>query len=119
MTELKTYYGILDNGQLRNGFVSTDLRELLEMVAEAIIDVTDNPEIIEISTAADNLDKHLTIIYIHGFEPCKVPMYVAEEIKQHPSAVVSMDSQYFYDGSLYGVKGLTTEEIVEIFYKGR
>ena len=114
MTDYKTYYGILDNGQLRNGFTSTNLQELLETVAEAIIKVTDDPQIIEISTTADTLDKYLTILYIHGFEPCKIQMYVAEEIKQHPSAVVSMESQYFYDGSLYGVKELSTEEIVEI-----
>lgn len=87
MTDYKTYYGILDNGQLRNGFTSTNLQELLETVAEAIIEVTDDPQIIEISTTADTLDKYLTILYIHGFEPCKIPMYVAEEIKQHPSAV--------------------------------
>lgn len=114
MTDYKTYYGILDNGQLRNGFAYTSIRELLENVSEAIMDVTNDPQIIEISTAADTLDKHLTILYIHGFEPCKIPMYVAEEIKQHPSAVVSMDSQYFYDGSMYGIQGLSTEEIVEI-----
>jgi hypothetical protein len=114
MTELKTYYGILDNGQLRNGFAYTSLKELLESVSESIMDVTDDPEIIEISTTADTLDKHLTILYLHGFEPCKIPMYVAKEIKQHPSAVVNMDPQYFYDGSLYGVKELSTEEIVDI-----
>lgn len=48
MTELKTYYGILDNGQLRNGFAYTSLKELLESVSESIMDVTDDPEIIEI-----------------------------------------------------------------------
>ena len=41
---------------------------------------------------------------MHGFEICEIPAYIAEDIKHERSAIVNMDSEYFYNGSLTFVK---------------
>ena len=46
MTEFPTYYGILDNDKLRVGFVYNSLPKLIDSVSEAIIEVTNDEEIL-------------------------------------------------------------------------
>ena len=41
---------------------------------------------------------------MHGFEICKLPAYIAEDIQFEKPAIVSMEKEYFYNGSLKFVK---------------
>ena len=48
MPDFPTYYGILDNEQLRLGFVYTSILELLDQVSDQIMQVADNEEILKL-----------------------------------------------------------------------
>lgn len=113
MTEFPKYYGILDNNKLRLGFVYTSILELLDQVSHQIIEVTDNDEILELKNEPKTEFTDLEIIRLHGFEICQIPAYVAEDIKHEQSAVVNMDDQYFYDGSLKFVTKLEYEDLLK------
>lgn len=111
MPDFPTYYGILDNNKLRLGFVYTSILELLDQVSHQIMEVTDNDEILELKNEPKTEFTDLEIIRLHGFEICQIPAYVAEDIKHEQSAVVNMDDQYFYDGSLKFVTKLEYEDL--------
>lgn len=100
MTEFPTYYGILDNDELRVGFVYTSLPKLIDSVSEAIIEVTNDEEILALLNEPPTLERDLDIIEMHGFEICELPAYIAEDIQFEESALVSMEDKYFYNGSL-------------------
>ena len=111
MPDFPTYYGILDNNKLRLGFVYTSILELLDQVSHQIMEVTDNDEILELKNEPKTEFTDLEIIRLHGFEICQIPAYVAEDIKHEQSAVVNMNDQYFYDGSLKFVTKLEYEDL--------
>lgn len=113
MPDFPTYYGILDNNKLRLGFVYTSILELLNQVSHQIMEVTDNDEILELKNEPKTEFTDLEIIRLHGFEICQIPAYVAEDIKHEQSAVVNMDGQYFYDGSLKFVTKLEYEDLLK------
>ena len=113
MLDFPTYYGILDNNKLRLGFVYTSILELLDQVSHQIMEVTDNDEILELKNEPKTEFTDLEIIRLHGFEICQIPAYVAEDIKHEQSAVVNMDDQYFYDGSLKFVTKLEYEDLLK------
>lgn len=113
MPDFPTYYGILDNNKLRLGFVYTSILELLDQVSHQIMEVTDNDEILELKNEPKTEFTDLEIIRLHGFEICQIPAYVAEDIKHQQSAVVNMDDQYFYDGSLKFVTKLEYEDLLK------
>lgn len=113
MPDFPTYYGILDNNKLRLGFVYTSILELLDQVSHQIMEVTDNDEILELKNEPKTEFTDLEIIRLHGFEICQIPAYVAEDIKHEQSAVVNMDNQYFYDGSLKFVTKLEYEDLLK------
>lgn len=113
MPDFPTYYGILDNNKLRLGFVYTSILELLNQVSHQIMEVTDNDEILELKNEPKTEFTDLEIIRLHGFEICQIPAYVAEDIKHEQSAVVNMDDQYFYDGSLKFVTKLEYEDLLK------
>ena len=113
MPDFPTYYGILDNNKLRLGFVYTSILELLDQVSHQIMEVTDNDEILELKNEPKTESTDLEIIRLHGFEICQIPAYVAEDIKHEQSAVVNMDDQYFYDGSLKFVTKLEYEDLLK------
>lgn len=113
MPDFPTYYGILDNNKLRLGFVYTSILELLNQVSHQIMEVTDNDEILELKNEPKTEFTDLEIIRLHGFEICQIPAYVAEDIKHQQSAVVNMDDQYFYDGSLKFVTKLEYEDLLK------
>lgn len=106
MTEFPTYYGILDNDQLRVGFVYTSLPKLIDSVSEAIIEVTNDEKILALLNKPPTLERDLNIIEMHGFEICELPAYIAEDIQFEKPAVVSMEPEYFYNGSLKFVQKL-------------
>ena len=113
MPDFPKYYGILDNEQLRLGFVYTSILELLDQVSDQIIQVADNEEILKLKDEPKTEFTDLEIIRLHGFDICQIPAYVAEDIKHEQSAVVNMDNQYFYDGSLKFVTKLEYEDILK------
>ena len=113
MPDFPTYYGILDNEQLRLGFVYTSILELLDQVSDQIMQVADNEEILKLKDEPKTEFTDLEIIRLHGFDICQIPAYVAEDIKHEQSAVVNMDDQYFYDGSLKFVTKLEYEDILQ------
>ena len=113
MPDFPTYYGILDNNKLRLGFVYTSILELLDQVSHQIMEVTDNDEILELKNEPKTEFTDLEIIRLHGFEICQIPAYVAEDIKHEQSAVINMDDQYFYDGSLKFVTKLEDEDLLK------
>ena len=113
MPDFPTYYRILDNNKLRLGFVYTSILELLDQVSHQIMEVTDNDEILELKNEPKTEFTDLEIIRLHGFEICQIPAYVAEDIKHEQSAVVNMDDQYFYDGSLKFVTKLEYEDLLK------
>lgn len=113
MPDFPTYYGILDNNQLRLGFVYTSILELLDQVSDQIMQVTDNDEILKLKDELKTEFTNLEIIKLHGFDICQIPAYIAEDIMHEQSAVVNMDDQYFYDGSLKFVTKLEYEDILK------
>lgn len=113
MPDFPTYYGILDNNKLRLGFVYTSILKLLDQVSHQIMEVTDNDEILELKNEPKTEFTDLEIIRLHGFEICQIPAYVAEDIKHEQSAVINMDDQYFYDGSLKFVTKLEYEDLLK------
>lgn len=104
MTEFPTYYGILDNDKLRVGFVYNSLPKLIDSVSEAIIEVTNDEEILALLNEPPTLERDLDIIEMHGFEICELPAYIAEDIQFEEPALVSMEDKYFYNGSLKFIK---------------
>ena len=113
MPDFPTYYGILDNNKLRLGFVYTSILELLDQVSDQIMQVADNEEILKLKDEPNTEFTDLEIIRLHGFEICQIPAYVAEDIMHERSAVVNMDKEYFYEGSLMFVTKLEYEDILQ------
>lgn len=111
MTEFPTYYGILDNNELRVGFVYTSLPKLIDSVSEAIIEVTNDKEILALLNEPPTLERDLDIIKLHGFEICQIPAYVAEDIQYERPTIVSMEPEYFYNGSLKFVQKLDNSQL--------
>ena len=112
MPDFPKYYGILDNNQLRLGFVYTSILELLDQVSDQIMQITNDEEILKLKDEPKTEFTDLEIIRLHGFEICQIPAYVAEDI-MHERSVVNMDDQYFYDGSLMFVNKLEYEDILQ------
>lgn len=113
MPDFPTYYGILDNNKLRLGFVYTSILELLDQVSYQIMEVTDNDEILQLKDEPKTEITDLEIIRLHGFDICQIPAYVAEDIKHEQSAVINIDNQYFYDGSLKFITKLEYEDLLK------
>lgn len=102
----KHFFAVLDQQErkIRNGFVSQDAKELLFQVAEAIVDVWDTEASFEVDLENLTVDVALSILDTHEFSIVKIPSYIKDLIEDKPSAVVSNESQYFFDGSLLGVE---------------
>ena len=113
MPDFPKYYGILDNEQLRLGFVYTSILELLDQVSVQIMLFSYVVVILKLKDDHKTEFTDLEIIRLHGFEICQIPAYVAEDIIHERSAVVNMDKEYFYDGSLKFVTKLEYEDILQ------
>ena len=92
------YYGILDQdlNQLRMGFASADPSKLANDVAFHILEVTDDPDILNYHKQYP--DDYKTILTIHGFEivPISEDIYNAMSDESIETAVVSTDAKYLW-----------------------
>lgn len=92
------YYGILDQdlNQLRMGFASADPSKLANDVAFHILEVTDDPDILNYHKQYP--DDYKTILTIHGFEivPISEDIYNAMSDESIETAVVSTEAKYLW-----------------------
>lgn len=92
------YYGILDQdlNQLRMGFASADPSKLANDVAFHILEVTDDPDIL--NHHKQYPDDYKTILTIHGFEivPISEDIYNAMSDESIETAVVSTEAKYLW-----------------------
>ena len=91
----KKYYGVYDlcAGLLRVGFVYPSYEKAIRDVAIGIMEVTNDPEILEL----DEYD-YETIVEMHNFKIVEIPRIVAKKIKDQDPYFVSMDRNAFYYG---------------------
>ena len=92
----KKYYGVLDlcEGALRNGFVFTNYATALKEVSQGIMEVTNDPEILEL----DETD-YETILEFHNFEIVEISKEAADEIKDKEFWYVNASPEAFYFGN--------------------
>lgn len=92
------YYGILDQdlNQLRMGFASADPSRLASNVAFHILEVTDDPDILDYHKQYP--DDYDTILTMHGFEivPISENIYQAISDENIETAVVSTEAKYLW-----------------------
>ena len=118
---MTTYYGIFDNQayDLRNGFASTDYKNLIIKTAEQIATVTNNDYILNLVANKQTIDLETAwnILESHDFSLAKIPQYVYELLKASDDvAVVSTENNYFWQGSLSKVELLDKHlNIIETF----
>ena len=106
---MTTYYGIFDNQayDLRNGFASTNYKNLVINVAKQIAHVTDNDYILNLVASKQTMDLETAwdILDTHGFSLAKIPQYIYELLKANDATTVtSTEKQYFWRGSLSTVQ---------------
>ena len=91
----KKYYGVLDlcEGALRNGFVFTNYETALKEVSQGIMEVTNDPKILEL----DETD-YETILEFHNFEIVEISKEAADEIKDKEFWYVNAGPEAFYFG---------------------
>lgn len=92
------HYGILDQdlNQLRMGFASMNPSELASNVAFHILEVTDDPDILDYHKQYRN--DYKTILTMHGFEivPISEDIYNAISDENIETAVVSTEAKYLW-----------------------
>lgn len=91
----KKYYGVLDlcEGALRNGFVFTNYETALKEVSQGIMEVTNDPKILEL----DETD-YETILAFHNFEIVEISKEAADQIKDKEFWYVNAQPEAFYFG---------------------
>lgn len=89
----KKYYGVFDRqaGKLRNGFVYSSYKFAKKDVAQGIMEVTNDEEILEL--AEDDYD---TIIDYHGFEIKPITKEIAKKIEDKQAFFVNFSPEAFY-----------------------
>lgn len=89
----KQYYGVFDRqaGKLRNGFIYSSYDFAKKDVAQGIIEVTNDEEILELPE-----DDYDTIIDYHGFEIRPITKKIAEEIENKEAYFVNFSPEAFY-----------------------
>lgn len=89
----KKYYGVFDRqaGKLRNGFVYSSYEFAKKDVAQGIIEVTNDEEILELPE-----DDYDTIIDYHGFEIKPITKEIAKEIEDKKAFFVNFSPEAFY-----------------------
>lgn len=89
----KQYYGVFDRqaGKLRNGFVYSSYDFAKKDVAQGIIEVTNDEEILELPE-----DDYDTIIDYHGFEIRAISKEIAKKIEDKKAYYVNFSPEAFY-----------------------
>ena len=89
----KEYYGVFDRqaGKLRNGFVYSSYEFAKKDVAQGVIEVTNDKEILELPE-----DDYDTIIDYHGFEIKPISKEIAKEIEDKEAFFVNFSPEAFY-----------------------
>lgn len=89
----KEYYGVFDRqaGKLRNGFVYSSYEFAKKDVAQGIMEVTNDEEILELPE-----DDYDTIIDYHGFEIKPITKEIAEKIENKEAFFVNFSPEAFY-----------------------
>lgn len=89
----KKYYGVFDRqeGKLRNGFVYSSYEFTKKDVAQGIMEVTNDEEILKL--AENDYD---TIIDYHGFEIRPISKEIAKEIEDKEAYYVNFSPEAFY-----------------------
>ena len=89
----KKYYGVFDRqeGKLRNGFVYSSYDFAKKDVAQGIIEVTNDEEILELPE-----DDYDTIIDYHGFEIKPITKEIAKKIKDKQAFFINFSPEAFY-----------------------
>ena len=89
----KKYYGVFDRqaGKLRNGFVYSSYEFAKKDVAQGIMEVTNDEEILEL--AEDDYD---TIIDYHSFEIRPISKEIAKKIEDKEAYFVNFSPEAFY-----------------------
>lgn len=93
----KQYYGVYDTyaGKLRNGFVYSSYNFAKKDVAEGIIDITDNSEILELQD-----DDYDMILAMHGFQITQISPKIAHAIEDKGAFFVKDTPDVFYHGEI-------------------
>lgn len=89
----KKYYGVFDRqaGKLRNGFVYSSYEFAKKDVAQGVMEVTNDKEILELPE-----DDYDTIIDYHGFEIRPISKEIAEKIEDKQAFFVNFSTEAFY-----------------------
>lgn len=89
----KEYYGVFDRqaGKIRNGFVYSSYEFAKKDVAQGVIEVTNDKEILELPE-----DDYDTIIDYHGFEIKPISKEIAKEIEDKEAFFVNFSPEAFY-----------------------
>ena len=89
----KDYYGVFDRqaGKLRNGFVYSSYEFAKKDVAQGIMEVTNDEEILALHG-----DDYETIIDFHGFEIRPISKEIAEKIEDKEAFFVNFSHEAFY-----------------------
>ena len=89
----KQYYGVFDRqaGKLRNGFVYSSYEFAKKDVAQGIMEVTNDKEILELPE-----DDYERIIDYHGFEIRPISKEIAKEIEDKEAFFVNFSPEAFY-----------------------
>lgn len=89
----KEYYGVFDRqaGKLRNGFVYSSYDFAKKDVAQGIIEVTNDEEILELPE-----DDYDTIIDYHGFEIKPITKEIAKKIEDKQAFFINFSPEAFY-----------------------
>ena len=93
----KQYYGVYDTyaGKLRNGFVYSSYNFAKKDVAECIMDITDNSEILELQE-----DDYDMILALHGFQITQISPKIAHAIEDKEAFFVKHTTDVFYHGEI-------------------
>lgn len=89
----KKYYGVFDRqaGKLRNGFVYSSYEFAKKDVAQGIMEVTNDVEILELTE-----NDYDTIIDYHGFEIRPITKEIAKKIEDKQAFFINFSPEAFY-----------------------
>lgn len=93
----KQYYGVYDTcaDKLRNGFVYSNYNFAKKDVAQGIMDITNDTEILELRD-----DDYDMILAMHGFQITQISSKIAHALEDKEAFFVKHTPDVFYQGEL-------------------